>query len=162
MSYSDNLFSLYIIQTHLRPIHCNWLSATQALLFSDVAIWQRVFLRLTFARWSVNLRLLPPCPSDVNNKINVCKKDCTCYFTHRNKLWNKQSKHNICIRILSTDVSPLQDEDLSIIVPDLPMFYVFCGRPKTTYLQVMQTQLNEKHVQTIEDATIEGKESKCG
>ena len=28
-------------------------------------------------------------------------------------------------------------------------------RPKTTYLQVTQTQLKDKHIQTIEDAMIE-------
>ena len=32
------------------------------------------------------------------------------------------------------------------------------GRPKTTYLQVIQTQLKEKHVQTLEDAMIEAKD----
>ena len=28
------------------------------------------------------------------------------------------------------------------------------GRPKTKYIQVIQTQLNEKHIQTLEDAMI--------
>ena len=34
------------------------------------------------------------------------------------------------------------------------------GRPKTTYLQVTQTQLKEKHIQTLEDAVIEAKDKR--
>ena len=32
------------------------------------------------------------------------------------------------------------------------------GRPKTTYLQVIKTQLKEKHFQTLEDAMMEAKD----
>ena len=32
------------------------------------------------------------------------------------------------------------------------------GRPKTTYLQVVKTQLKEKHFQTLEDAMMEAKD----
>ena len=32
------------------------------------------------------------------------------------------------------------------------------GIPKTTYLQVIQTQLKDKHIQTLEDAMIEAKD----
>ena len=32
------------------------------------------------------------------------------------------------------------------------------GRPKTTYLRVIKTQLKEKHFQTLEDAMMEAKD----
>ena len=34
------------------------------------------------------------------------------------------------------------------------------GRPKITYLQVIKTQLKEKHFQTLEDAMMEAKDRK--
>ena len=36
------------------------------------------------------------------------------------------------------------------------------GRSKTTYLQVIKTQLKEKHFQTLEDAMMEAKTEKGG